>query len=254
MSSIFTKIINGDIPSHKIAEDENHYAFLDINPLAEGHTLVVPKKEVDYIFDLDTEDLQALHAFAAKVAKALETKIECKRVGVLVIGTEVPHAHIHLIPFQKESQMAITSPKMSLSQERMKEIAEVISSSYNKMNPSSATLVFGASVKPERYSNMAIKMLKEYDHEVIGIGGRSGETHGVEILKGHPPLIGVHTISMYMGADRQAEHEEYLLSLKPKRIIFNPGAENISLYKKAKEQGIEVMNECTLVMLRSQQF
>lgn len=126
MSSIFTKIINGDIPSHKIAEDEDHYAFLDINPLAKGHTLVIPKKEVDYIYDLEDDALAALHIYAKKIARAVEKAVPCKRVGVLVIGTEVPHAHIHLIPFQQETQMAITSPRVQVSQEEFQEIAEAI--------------------------------------------------------------------------------------------------------------------------------
>jgi len=127
VASIFTKIINGDIPSNKIAEDDKHYAFLDINPLAKGHTLVVPKQEVDYIYDLDDVALADLHVFAKKVAGALEKTCPCKRVGILVIGTEVPHAHIHLIPFQNESQMAITSPKMKFTAEEMSEIALKIS-------------------------------------------------------------------------------------------------------------------------------
>ncbi len=123
MSSIFTKIIQGEIPSYKIAETEDFLAFLDINPLAKGHTLCIPKKEVDYIFDLDDETLVGLNLFAKEVALSLEQVIECKRVGVLVIGTEVPHAHIHLIPFQKEVQMAITSPKLNIPHEEMKQIA-----------------------------------------------------------------------------------------------------------------------------------
>lgn len=127
MASIFSKIINGDIPCYKIAEDEQHIAFLDINPLAKGHTLVVPKREVDYIFDLDDADLQALHLFAKKVAMALDEVCDCKRVGVLVIGTEVPHAHIHLIPFQEERQMAITSERMSVPTSEMQAIAAAVS-------------------------------------------------------------------------------------------------------------------------------
>jgi len=124
MSSVFTKIINGDIPCYKIAEDADHFAFLDISPLAEGHTLVVPKQEVDYIYDLANDNLARLHLFAKKVAVALEKACPCKRVGVLVIGTEVPHAHIHLIPFQKESQMAITSDRLRLDNQQMLDIAE----------------------------------------------------------------------------------------------------------------------------------
>ncbi len=134
MASIFTKIIQGDIPSYKIAETEDFYAFLDINPLAEGHTLCVPKKEIDYVFDLDDGTLAGLHVFSKLVAKALESYIECKRVGVLVIGTEVPHAHVHLIPFQRESQMAITSIRPNISKERMAEIAKEVSARFLEMN------------------------------------------------------------------------------------------------------------------------
>ena len=117
-----------------------------------------------------------------------------------------------------------------------------------------STLVFGASTKPQRYSNIAMKMLKEYDHSILAIGGREGEFDGTSIVTGHPSFSDVDTITMYMGADRQKEHEEYLLSLKPRRIIFNPGAENPSLAKRAKEMGIEVIEACTLVMLRTGQY
>jgi len=119
---------------------------------------------------------------------------------------------------------------------------------------SKKTLVYGASTKPVRYSYKAVKMLQEYDHEVVAIGGRAAQLDDLAILVGHPELNDVHTITMYMGADRQEEHEEYILSLSPQRIIFNPGAENDSLYLKAKKQGIEAINACTLVMLRTGQF
>ena len=123
MASIFTKIIEGEIPCYKIAEDENHFAFLDINPQAKGHTLVIPKQEIDNIYDLSDDMLASLHVFAKKVALALEATVDCKRVGVLVIGTEVPHAHIHLIPFQEERQMAITNGKMTIPADEMALIA-----------------------------------------------------------------------------------------------------------------------------------
>ncbi|HLW08706.1 MAG TPA: HIT domain-containing protein, partial [Marinilabiliaceae bacterium] len=102
MATIFTKIINGEIPCYKIAEDENYFAFLDIRPLAKGHTLVIPKKEVDYFFDLDDETMKGISVFAKRVALAIEKTVECKRVGVAVLGLEVPHAHIHLVPIQSE--------------------------------------------------------------------------------------------------------------------------------------------------------
>lgn len=126
MATIFSKIIKGEIPSNKIAEDDNFYAFLDINPTAKGHTLIVPKQEVDYIFDLDDNIIGEMNIFAKKIALALDKTMNCIRVGILVVGTEVPHAHIHLIPFQKESQMSLASPKLKFTQQEMEEIAEKI--------------------------------------------------------------------------------------------------------------------------------
>lgn len=128
MSSIFTKIINGEIPSYKIAEDEKCYAFLDIAPLAEGHTLVVSKQEVDYIFDLDDELLTHLHLFAKKVAKAMKEVIECEKIGMAVIGLDVRHTHIHLVPLKEVGDLNFARPKLELPQERMQEIANLISS------------------------------------------------------------------------------------------------------------------------------
>jgi histidine triad (HIT) family protein len=129
MASIFTKIINGEIPCHKIAETDSYLAFLDIHPTAKGHTLCVPKK--DYLFDLDDETLSGLMLFAKRVAKALEATIECKRVGVLVIGTEVPHAHVHLIPFQRERQMDLGASKLQFSNEEMAEIAANVRANFS---------------------------------------------------------------------------------------------------------------------------
>jgi len=126
MSSIFTKIINGEIPAYKIAEDANYYAFLDINPLAKGHTLVIPKKEIDYIFDVDDQTLGGMMIFAKKVAKAIEKVIPCERIGVTVIGLEVPHAHIHLIPMNGIHDMEFSKPKLKLSQEEFLEISAKI--------------------------------------------------------------------------------------------------------------------------------
>lgn len=126
MASIFNKIVKGEIPSYKIAEDDNYYAFLDIFPLKKGHTLVIPKKEVDYIFDLDEKLLAGLHVFSKKVAKAIEQVIECKRVGVVVLGLEVPHAHIHLIPIDSEKDIEFSNPKLKLEKEEFEEIAQKI--------------------------------------------------------------------------------------------------------------------------------
>ncbi len=126
MATIFTKIINGEIPSYKIVENDKFYAFLDINPVAEGHTLVIPKQEQDNIFDLDDNTVAEMMVFSKKVAKALNKAISCKRVGLLVIGTEVPHAHIHLIPFSDESQMSLAAPKLKFTHEQMVNIAQKI--------------------------------------------------------------------------------------------------------------------------------
>ena len=126
MASIFSKIIQGEIPSYKVAEDENYLAFLDIFPLKRGHTLVIPKKEVDYVFDLDTDTLTGLTAFAQKVAKAIDKTIACERVGVAVIGLEVPHAHIHLVPLHGIHDIDFSKPKLQFTPEQFQEIAASI--------------------------------------------------------------------------------------------------------------------------------
>lgn len=126
MASIFTKIINGEIPCYKIAEDEHHLAFLDVKPLVKGHTLVIPKKEVDLIFDLDTEEFKNLWAFAQNVAKKVGANVPCVRVGVAVIGLEVPHAHIHLVPLQKMEDINFSNPRLALSPEEYQEIQNKI--------------------------------------------------------------------------------------------------------------------------------
>ena len=132
MATIFSRIAAGEIPSWKVAEDDRYYAFLDINPLAEGHTLVIPKKEVDYIFDLDDETYAGLWAFAARVAKAVKKAIPCQRVGVAVLGMEVPHTHIHLVPLRTEGDMDFRKPKLQLTPERFQEIAAAISQAFNE--------------------------------------------------------------------------------------------------------------------------
>lgn len=133
MSSVFTKIIIGEIPSYKIAENEEFYAFLDISPLSIGHTLVVPKAEVDYIFDLEDELLGRIMVFSKKIAKAVELVVSCNRVGVAVMGLEVPHAHIHLIPINGMEDMNFANPKLKLSPEEFKEVAENISITFNSL-------------------------------------------------------------------------------------------------------------------------
>ncbi len=133
MASIFTKIANGEIPSYKVAEDDNYYAFLDINPLAKGHTLVIPKLEEDYIFNLPAETYAGLWNFANRVAKAIDIAVPCKRLGVAVLGMEVPHAHIHLVPLQSEQDLDFRKEKASLTPDEFKEVAESISKAFSTL-------------------------------------------------------------------------------------------------------------------------
>lgn len=126
MATIFSRIVAGEIPCHKVAENEEFFAFLDINPVAAGHTLVIPKLEVDYIFDIDDQMLGRMMAFAKRVARAQEAAIDCKRVGLAVMGLEVPHAHIHLVPITKESDMYFGGEKLQMSQEELAGLAEKI--------------------------------------------------------------------------------------------------------------------------------
>lgn len=130
MASIFTRIINREIPSHIVAEDDQFIAFLDIIPLVMGHTLVVPKKEVDYIFDLDDTTLAGLNVFAKKVAHAVKKAVPCKRIGVAVIGLEVPHTHIHLVPMNSMGDINFTKPKLNPSKEALAEVAERIRKAF----------------------------------------------------------------------------------------------------------------------------
>ena len=126
MASIFSKIVAGEIPCYKVAEDDKYFAFLDINPMVKGHTLVIPKREVDYIFDLDDDELAGLHLFAKRIAKAQKAAFPCQRIGMAVLGMEVPHTHIHLIPLQRESDMLFSNPKLSVTPEEFAEIAAKI--------------------------------------------------------------------------------------------------------------------------------
>jgi histidine triad (HIT) family protein len=128
MASIFTRIVKGEIPCYRIAENDDFLAFLDINPLAKGHTLVIPKKEVDYYFDLDDELLASMQIFSKKVARAIDGVMDCKRVGVVVLGLEVPHAHIHLIPINSLYDIEFSRPKLKLTQEEFEDIASRIRS------------------------------------------------------------------------------------------------------------------------------
>ncbi len=126
MATIFSRIIAGEIPCYKVAEDDRHFAFLDINPLTKGHTLVVPKREVDYIFDLEDDELQQMIVFAKRIARKIKSKIECKKVAMVVLGLEVAHAHIHLIPINNENDVDFHKEKLKLSPEEFTAIAEML--------------------------------------------------------------------------------------------------------------------------------
>ena len=130
MASIFSKIAAGEIPSYKCAENDKFYAFLDINPLVKGHTLVIPRREVDYIFDLTDEELAEMTVFAKRVAEAIKKAFPCKKVGMAVLGLEVPHAHIHLVPMNSEKDMIFSNPKLKLSDEEFAEIAKKIRENF----------------------------------------------------------------------------------------------------------------------------
>ena len=130
MNSIFSKIVAGQIPCHKVAEDDDHLAFLDINPVAKGHTLVIPKKEIDYIFDLEDKEYLQLMVFAKKVAKAIDASFDCTRVGVSVIGLEVPHCHVHLMPISSIGDMNFSKEKLNYTQEELASHAQLIASKF----------------------------------------------------------------------------------------------------------------------------
>ncbi|MDE7397023.1 MAG: HIT family protein [Muribaculum sp.] len=131
MASIFSRIVAGEIPSYKVAEDDRHYAFLDISPVAKGHVLVIPKREVDYIFDLSDSEYADLQLFAKRVAEAMKQALPCKRIGVAVMGLEVPHAHIHLVPINTEADMNFFAGKLSLPADEMAKIAESVAAHFN---------------------------------------------------------------------------------------------------------------------------
>ncbi len=130
MASIFSRIASGEIPSYKVAENERFYAFLDINPIVKGHTLVIPRREVDYIFDLEDDELEQMTVFAKRVAKAIGKAFPCRKVGMAVLGLEVPHAHIHLIPMNSEKDMLFSNPKLKLSEDEMAAIAAKIRENF----------------------------------------------------------------------------------------------------------------------------
>ncbi|MCU0473808.1 MAG: HIT family protein [Bacteroidales bacterium] len=131
MASVFTKIINGEIPCYKVAEDDRYFAFLDINPLKAGHTLVVPKQETDYVFNLDDENLAGLIIFSKRVAAGIKTAFPCNRIGIAILGLEVPHAHVHLVPMDSMEDINFKNPKLKFTPEEFRRIAEKISKNFH---------------------------------------------------------------------------------------------------------------------------
>ncbi|MBD2767831.1 HIT domain-containing protein [Hymenobacter sp. BT664] len=187
MPSIFSRIVSGELPAYKVAEDGRHLAFLDITPLVEGHTLVIPKKEVDYIFDLPADELAALHVFAQRVAKGVQAAVPCQRIGVAVIGLEVPHAHIHLIPMKKVADMNFANPKIKVPEERMQELATAIAakvdggSGLSDKKPDAQ-----AAVPPELEKLVAgLQFISESDAPLVAVvyDVPSGELSNAALLK-----------------------------------------------------------------------
>ncbi|GAB3325128.1 hypothetical protein GCM10027511_34050 [Hymenobacter humi] len=206
MSSIFSRIVSGELPAFKVAEDGRHLAFLDITPLVEGHTLVIPKKEIDYIFDLPTDELAALHAFAQRVAKGVQAAVPCKRIGVAVIGLEVPHAHIHLIPMNKVSDMNFANPKIKVPEARMQELAAAIAAKVEGGSglseaKASAGATSGAAVPPELKKQVdGLIFISESDAplEAVAYAAPGGELSDAALLKamGEPAGTKVETVEL----------------------------------------------------------
>ena len=206
MPSIFSRIVAGELPAHKVAEDGRHLAFLDITPLVEGHVLVIPKKEVDYIFDLPADELAALHVFAQRVAKGVQAAVPCKRIGVAVIGLEVPHAHIHLIPMNKVADMNFANPKIKVAEARMQELAAAIAAKVeggSGLTEANAGLgaQAGAAVPPELQKQVqGLHFLSESDAplEAVAYASSGGELTDAALLKllGEPAGTPVATVEL----------------------------------------------------------
>ena len=205
MPSIFSRIVSGELPAYKVAEDGRHLAFLDITPLVEGHVLVIPKKEVDYIFDLPADELAALHVFAQRVAKGLKATVPCKRVGVAVIGLEVPHAHIHLIPMQTVQDINFTNPKIKVPEARMQELATAIAakvdggSGLSEAKPAGADS--SAAVPPQLQKLVdGLQFISESDAplEAVAYAAPGGDLSNAGLLKllGEPTEAKVETVEL----------------------------------------------------------
>ena len=206
MPSIFSRIVSGELPAYKVAEDGRHLAFLDITPLVEGHTLVIPKQEVDYIFDMPADELAALHVFAQRVAKAVQAAVPCKRIGVAVIGLEVPHAHIHLIPMNKVADMNFANSKIKVPEVRMQELAAAIAakmeggSGLSEASLARAT-VSTAAVPAELQKQVAgLHFLSESDAplEAVAYAAPGGTLSNAALLKllGEPAAAKVETLEL----------------------------------------------------------
>ena len=204
MPSIFSRIVSGELPAYKVAEDGHHLAFLDITPLVEGHTLVIPKKEVDYIFDLPADELAALHVFAQRVAKGVQAAVPCKRVGVAVIGLEVPHAHIHLIPMNKVADMNFANPKIKVPEARLQELAAAIAAKVDGgsgLSETKAAPGAGTTMPPELQKQVAgLQFISESDAplEAVAFAAPGGELSNAALLKllGEPADAKVETVEL----------------------------------------------------------
>ena len=205
MPSIFSRIVSGELPAYKVAEDGRHLAFLDITPLVEGHTLVIPKKEIDYIFDMPADELAALHVFAQRVAKAVQAAVPCKRIGVAVIGLEVPHAHIHLIPMNTVSDMNFANPKIKVPEDRMKKLAAAIAAQVEGgsglAEAPAAGAGSGASVPPELAAQVnGLQFISESEAplEAVAYAAPGGALSNAALLKlmGEPAGAKVETVEL----------------------------------------------------------
>ena len=205
MSSIFSRIVSGELPAYKVAEDGRHLAFLDITPLVEGHTLVIPKKEVDYIFDMPADELAALHVFAQRVAKAVQAAVPCKRIGVAVIGLEVPHAHIHLIPMNKVSDMNFANPKIKVPEARMQELAAAIAAHVeggSGLSEAKAAEADSSVAVPAELQKLiaGLQFISESDAplEAVAYAAPGGEVPNAALLKllGEPAGAKVETVEL----------------------------------------------------------
>jgi len=202
MPSVFSRIVSGELPAHKVAEDGRHLAFLDITPLVEGHTLVIPKKEVDYIFELPAEELAALHVFAQRVAKGVQAAVPCRRIGVAVIGLEVPHAHIHLIPMQKVADMNFANPKIKVSEAQMQKLAAAIAAKMeggSGLNPTKPNAQ--AAVPAELQKLVAgLQFISESEAplEAVAYAAPGGQLSNPALLKllGEPAKAPVETVEL----------------------------------------------------------